>query len=267
MNPVFSADIELAITAACEAGTAIMDIYQTDFLIQEKLDYSPVTSADLASDVIIKKILGITGYPLLSEEGVPSEADLTTGKVWIVDPLDGTKDFIAKTGEFTVLIGLALDGEPVGGVVYCPVTEILYVAEKSQGAYIKNGNNWTRIRVGEEGVLAKAKIVMSRNHLGKIEQEILTGRGLSFIQKGSCGLKIAEVAAGQFDLYFSSGPNQWDVCASHCLINEAGGVFTTLRGEPIKYGDSVRKIPFGVIAANHKIQEQLLDLYRSYENQ
>lgn len=264
MKPVFSADIELAQEAAYTAGAAVMEIYDTDFSVDIKQDTSPVTKADITSDEIIKTILAKTGYPIISEEGVQSKIDLSVGMAWVIDPLDGTKDFIGKTGEFTILIGLILDGRPVGGVVFQPVTNTLYVAEKGAGAFRKNNTDWEKITVSADTRNEQTRVVVSRHHFGPYEQNILKELGLGYTQKGSCGLKIAEVAGGYFDLYFAQGPNQWDACAGDAIISEAGGIVSRFDGSPIRYGGLDRKIPYGIIAANSSVWARFVDFYKEY---
>lgn len=262
MTPQFSSDLELAIGASKEAGKAIMEIYQTDFSYQMKADHSPVTQADLASDRIIKEILTKTAYPIISEE-TDTSYDYGQGKAWFVDPLDGTKDFIAKTGEFTVLIGLALDGKSIAGVVYQPVTGVMWAAEKNKGAYVWREEKWEQIHVSSTVELKSARITMSRHHLFESEQNILQALQLDYVKQGSPGFKMSQIASGNFDLYFAFGPKQWDVCASDIILREAGGMVSQINGDPILYGGVDKKIPNGIIAANG-VYVEFVDFYKKY---
>ncbi len=262
MTPSFSSDLVLAIQAAEAAGKAVTQIYQTDYSFQIKSDNSPVTEADLVSDQIISTTLAKTNYPISSEEN-EHLTDCSVGKAWIVDPLDGTKDFIAKTGEFTILIGLIENGQAVAGVIYQPTTNLIWVAEKGKGAYKRVQNNWEKIWVREQTELSTAQVTMSRHHLGELEKNILQTLGLSYTSKGSCGYKMAQIASGKFDLYFAFGPKQWDICAGDIILAEAGGSLTQVTGEPIQYGGLDRKIPNGIIAASG-VHRQFIDFYKQY---
>ena len=128
-------ELDIAIKAAKEAGNAILDVYQRDFKTSKKDDDSPITDADLKSNEIIKEILSQTDHVILSEEDKDDLSRLTQEMIWIVDPLDGTSDFIDRTGEFTVMIALVWDGKPVLGVINWPDGNRLYVAQKGKGAF------------------------------------------------------------------------------------------------------------------------------------
>src|SRR3972149_421832 len=147
-NPI--PETKLAINAALKAGDAVMKIYNQDFLILQKEDMSPITEADIMSNEIIKNTLSASGHLILSEESIDRiEKRLGCKKIWIIDPLDGTTDFVNKTGEFTIMIALVVDNYPVMGVICHPFEKKLYVAQKGQGAYCFYNKKWVRLKVSK----------------------------------------------------------------------------------------------------------------------
>ena len=138
-------ELDLAIKAAQEAGNTILKIYEKDFKTFTKTDNSPVTDADLQSNKIIKEILSVTKHSILSEEDVDDKNRLSDDMVWIIDPLDGTSDFIDKTGEFTVMIALVENQKPILGVIAWPTEKTLFVAQKNCGAFRYSDNKWEKI--------------------------------------------------------------------------------------------------------------------------
>ncbi len=135
-------ELDIAIQAAKEAGNAILEIYQENFKISKKSDDSPITEADLKSNEIIKKILSQTEHVILSEEDRDDQIRLSKDTIWIVDPLDGTSDFIDKTGEFTVMIALIKNGKPILGVINWPTEKTFFVAQKGSGAFRYSNDEW-----------------------------------------------------------------------------------------------------------------------------
>lgn len=219
------------------AGAAITEIYNSDdFEVQLKGDDSPLTKADLAAHRVIVDGLSKLNeqYPVLSEES----ADISWDKrqqwqrYWLVDPLDGTKEFIKRNGEFTVNIALIENGEPVMGVVYAPMLDAMYVGERGSGAFL----NAQPIRVQEE-MPDILRVVGSRSHPSAETVQWLEGLGKPYelVPMGS-SLKICLVAEGKADLYPRLGPtSEWDTAAAHAVLNAAGGSMTTLDGSPLLY--------------------------------
>lgn len=222
---------------ARDAGAAIMDIYNSDdFDVQLKGDDSPLTKADLAAHRVIVDGLSKLSeqYPVLSEES----ADISWGqrqqwqRYWLVDPLDGTKEFIKRNGEFTVNIALIENGEPVMGVVYAPVLDAMYVGERDNGATL----NGTPIQV-EQNAPETLRIVGSRSHASQETTDWLEqlDKPYEMVPMGS-SLKICLVAEGKADIYPRLGPtSEWDTAAAHAVLNAAGGSITTVDGEPLRY--------------------------------
>lgn len=222
---------------ARDAGAAIMEIYNSDdFDVQLKGDDSPLTKADLAAHRVIVDGLSQLNeqYPILSEES----ADISWDKrqqwqrYWLVDPLDGTKEFIKRNGEFTVNIALIENGEPVMGVVYAPVLDAMYVGDRDNGATL----NDTPIQV-EQNTPETLRIVGSRSHASQETTDWLEqlDKPYEMVPMGS-SLKICLVAEGKADIYPRLGPtSEWDTAAAHAVLNAAGGSITTVDGEPLRY--------------------------------
>ncbi len=222
------------------AGDLIMDIYRTDFEVATKSDASPVTEADERAEALILPELEklLPEVPIVAEEAVAAGAmPETAGTFWLVDPLDGTKEFISKNGEFTVNIALVIEGKPVLGLVYAPALEQLYVGIDGQGAYLEDVNGRHEIsarEVPEEGLTA----VVSRSHNdAQALERFLSGRKLAQTVSTGSSLKLCLVAAGQADLYPRLGRTmEWDIAAGHAILSAAGGVLTELDGTPFLYG-------------------------------
>jgi len=222
---------------ARDAGAAIMEIYNSDdFDVQLKGNDSPLTKADLAAHRVIVDGLSQLNeqYPILSEES----ADISWDKrqqwqrYWLVDPLDGTKEFIKRNGEFTVNIALIENGEPVMGVVYAPVLDAMYVGDRDNGATL----NDTPIQV-EQNTPETLRIVGSRSHASQETTDWLEqlDKPYEMVPMGS-SLKICLVAEGKADIYPRLGPtSEWDTAAAHAVLNAAGGSITTVDGEPLRY--------------------------------
>ena len=220
--------LSIAKEASLAAGKEIIKIYETgDFSIEAKLDDSPLTTADTAAHQKIISILQKTNIPILSEEGkeIPYEERSKWEYFWLVDPLDGTKEFIKKNGEFTVNIALIHHKKPVLGVVYLPTSEELYWAMIGKGAFIEKGGessvlNTTKKPLSTSGL----KVVASRSHMNiETEKYLKKLNQPEIVSKGS-SLKFLLVASGEADLYPRFGPTmEWDTAAAHIIVSEAGG--------------------------------------------
>jgi 3'(2'), 5'-bisphosphate nucleotidase len=212
--------INSVIEIAKQAGVAILDIYRADdFAVKVKSDDSPITKADLeANRIIIDGLNQLSDLPVLTEESpIDYEKRKDWGKYWLVDPLDGTKNFIAKQGEFSVNIALIESHEPVLGVVYIPVSGDVYCAEKGQGAF-KNGepifNNSTRT-----DLIACSSIF----HTTEKMIDFFKQHRITQVMEFGSSLKICKLAEGVIDVYPRlNGTKEWDTAASHIIANEAG---------------------------------------------
>ncbi len=226
--------IQSVIEITKQAGAVIMDVYKTNFEIHIKNDKSPVTEADTrANDIITAGLLKIApDIPILSEEGgdVSFEERTKWDSFWMVDPLDGTKEFIKKNDEFTVNIAYMQNNQPVFGVVYAPALDELYWGSVEKGAYKSfAGNSYTPIRVKSQ-LSNPVQLATSRSHPSpKMDKFLAQFKKIDLHPMGS-SLKICSVADGRVHFYPRLGPTmEWDTAASHAVIKAAGG-------EIIKYG-------------------------------
>ena len=206
MNPLLT----LAIHAATKAGTEIKRLYATtDF--EQKDDGSPVTIADKRSNEIVIEHLTTSGIAILSEEspGIPLPYP---SQLWIIDPLDGTRDFIEKTGDFVVMIGLLEEGRPVLGVVYAPLHKTLYYAELGMGAWKMQGDAIEKLTVSNRA--EDLRFVRSIHHATHEMQEVARRLNATFIPRGSMGIKAGMVCESEGDFFYTRGKvGEWDVCA------------------------------------------------------
>lgn len=254
--------------AAKEAGKAVLEVYKDSFMLWER-DGEPVTEADMASDKIINKILSNTGYPIISEESLNIANCIKQENVWMVDPLDGTRDFINKTGDFSIMIALIRNKIPILGVIFQPTNDRWYVAGKDGGAYQRlcSACAWEKIGVDDVSILKDSSAVMSTNHLSTRERDFLKVLSLQEVkQKGSCGLKVAEIASGRAEIYFTFTDKikQWDTAAGYCLINEAGGSMTDIDGKKLTYEVSIINHPKGILVTNGKLHKTLVSAYKVF---
>ena len=232
------------IAAAKEAGRAILEVYSSNFSVEEKQDNSPLTLADkLSHRIIAKRLSEIEGglIPILSEEGkeIPYETRKSWEYIWLVDPLDGTKEFIKRNGEFTINIALIRGQRPVLGVVYIPVTETLYAAYDGAGAYKEIKGR--KIELPEQQMSGRLTIVGSRSHateeLAAFVEEMKRKYGeVDFISAGS-SLKFCLVAEGKADVYPRLGPTmEWDTAAGQAIAEQAGASVVEMKTEkPLLY--------------------------------
>ncbi len=232
-----------------DAGAAIMKVYATDFDVDRKADNSPVTEADLAAEAIITPVLrALTpDYPIVAEEAASQGVLPTVGDepFWLVDPLDGTKEFLNRNDEFTVNIALVVNKEPVLGVIYAPALDDTYTGIVGVGATLASGNDAaTPISVREvpdDGVT----VLASRRH-GDPDTlaAFLDGRPLAGMKNAGSSLKFCLCAAGEADVYPRFGPTmEWDTAAGHAILSAAGGRVTTEDGEPLRYAKDPLRNP------------------------
>lgn len=250
--------IEKLIPVSQEAGEAILTYYMNeDRGIQKKEDDSPITKADLASNQIICSALEEIApeIPIVSEENdhIPYETRSTWDYCWVVDPLDGTKEFIQQNGEFTTNIGLVYKNKVVAGIVYAPVLNEMFYAVKGIGAYkIEDGGhkkiNAASFSSGDKGL----KLVCSRSHLNEATNEYISKfQTPKLVTKGS-SLKFLIIAEGNAHLYPRLAPTmEWDTCAAQIILEEAGGnVINHETGEPLIYNKENLLNPFFVANGN-----------------
>ncbi len=258
------------IRIAQEAGERILEIYHSDdFNVEYKQDESPLTKADLAAHRHIQAALqSLTPeIPILSEEskGIAFETRQHWERFWLVDPLDGTKEFIKRNDEFTVNIALIDNGAPILGVVHVPAQQLTFAADDT-GAYKSLGGEVGSIRVSSE-LTGRLKVVASRSHAGPETTSFLDNLArdysLEVVSKGSA-LKLCLVAEGSADLYPRLGPTmEWDTAAAQCVVEQAGGQVTKLDGFPLRYNKRSLLNPQFMVAsaATSSIWQQYLPTY------
>lgn len=235
-------DLKKLMAITQDAGVAIMAVYGTEKLeIQYKDDTSPLTAADQAAhDIILEGLQqNWPDIPVLSEEGgeIPYSVRRNWQRFWLVDPLDGTKEFIKRNGEFTVNIALIEKGCPVLGVVYAPVQEKMYCGVVGVGAYVAScGGALVPIRVRTTDAKVGITVVVSRSHPSAELQTYLRDLKVAETLALGSSLKFCAVAAGRADLYPRLGPTmEWDTAAGHAVVTAAGGEVQMLDGLPLRY--------------------------------
>lgn len=230
---------EACIALSRAAGAAILDVYAQDFPVEFKADDSPLTQADLAAHRII--VAGLHALapdiPVLSEEDadIPWSVRRTWQRHWLVDPLDGTREFVKKNGEFTVNIALIENGRPVLGVVYAPVFDYLLHAEAGAGAFLRQpgGDVGASTRLPATSPL---RVAASRSHLDPRTAAALERMGDTERHGLGSSLKFCRIAEGRMDVYPRFGPtSEWDTAAAQCVLEAAGGVVLRLDGTPLDY--------------------------------
>jgi myo-inositol-1(or 4)-monophosphatase len=246
----------LAIKAARAAGEILRGHWRRGgYQIGSKDKDNPVTEADLEADRALKRLLHdpFPEYGWLSEETADSEDRLACRRVWIVDPLDGTKEFIKGIPEFCVAVALVEDGEPVLGVTYNPIRREMFWSARGKGCHL----NSKRVRVTRTRALHRANVLASRSETARGEWEVFHGK-LKVSPTGSVAYKLALVAAGIADATFTRSPkSEWDIAAGAALIREAGGTMTDIHGNSIRFNQRHVRVA-GMIADNTVLHEQLV---------
>lgn len=255
--------IQKVISCISQAAKAVLEIYNNSHDITVKDDGSPLTQADLISNKIITGYLSANfPYPILSEETEDDLARLKEDRAWIVDPLDGTKEFIAKNDEFTINIALVEKQRPILGVISVPAKNTIYYAVKGQGAYMQKNGKDIPITCSQIKDLNKARLTVSRSHLNPQLKEILQQHITDFIVKGSA-VKYCAIAANEADASLRKMPlMEWDICAADCILTEAGGLITDFTGKKIWYNQAYTKQEHGIVASNGLLHPLLLELIK-----
>ena len=234
---MFNEELIAAKVAARNVGKILikhLESYSQDIQYKKESGNSPVTAADYEADQYLAKFLG-GEFPhdgWLSEETVDTSDRLEKKRVWIVDPLDGTKEFIKKLPEFCVSIGLVEDSIPVVGVIYNPISDEMFYAQKNKGAFL----NANQIKISNVQDIKDASIVVSRSEHAKGLWNDYKSHFSSIKSIGSIAYKLGLAASSLYDITATVAPkNEWDICAGDCIINEAGGVMKKINGDSIIY--------------------------------
>lgn len=241
MEPAQSPELEFALDVAQGASEITLQIFDTGFKTEFKDKHrdDPVTTADkAANEYIVSEIRRrFPGDRIVAEES-GAEGLATAGRTWFIDPIDGTKEFVNKTDEWSVMIGLVENGRPVLGVVAHPRKKRIYFAARGQGAYVKTPEGTQRLQTNAIESPQDAVLATSRTHKDPKQKGFVRHLGISKFQPhGSVGLKMALIAEGRSDLYFnfSRKCSLWDLAAGEAILEEAGGTVRDLKGKPIDY--------------------------------
>lgn len=252
-------ELDVAVAAARAAGAIVRRWYDGDYTVTQKSNKSPVTEADVEANEAIQAAIA-AAFPedgWLSEESRDSQERLHKRRVWIVDPLDGTREFVHHIPEFAVCIGLVDNGQPVLGVEFNPVRDELFAAARGLGMTL----NGMGVHASEVASLATARVLASRSEDKRGEWDEFRS-DMRVELTGSVAYKLALIAAGKADATFSLTPkNEWDVCAGAAMILEAGGRMTDRYGNPLRFNQASTKLP-GLIACNASLFEPIVSLLR-----
>ena len=252
---MLDSELTHAVSIAREAGRILLDIYATDFSVDFKGQgqSDPVTEADRRANAYIVARLHAE-FPsdgIVAEESEDNSQALKRRRIWYVDPLDGTKEFVAKNGEFSVMIGLAIEGSAQLGVVYQPSADKLYRGVIGQGAFLEHAQQTTPLQVADVATTADLRLIVSRSHRPKSTEALSQALGITRETiSGSVGLKIGQIAEQNADLYVhvSDKSSAWDTCAPEAILRAAGGRFTDLAGDAFVYGVPDLRTARGILA-------------------
>lgn len=253
--------LRFAALAAREAGRRILRHYgRTEH--ETKVGGSPVTDADLEANAYLVEAIGreYPGEPVLAEESADPAGRRAADRLWIVDPLDGTREFLAGNGEFSVMIGWVSKGRPTAGVVFLPARGLLYAGGSDAGAWaeIDGAHRDLRCVPAKAGAL---RLVGSRSHPDALLVRMRDALGIEDVKpSGSVGIKCALIAEGERDLYIHPVPylKEWDTCAPEVILREAGGTVTDCLGAPLAYNKEHPSQPHGIVASGGDIHEDVL---------
>lgn len=252
---------EVALAAAREAAAIVMGVYETPFEVQYKAKDDPVTRADREANALLCDRLSAVfpGAPIVAEE---SEASAYAGYAqadvaWFVDPLDGTREFVARNGEFSVMVGLAMKGHAVLGVIVAPAWGRSFFGVVGDKAWeVSRDGSRTEIHPSLQQSLRGASVVVSRSRVSPGLTSLVEALGVRVVvPHGSSGLKGALVASGAYDVYLQPGRAgmRWDACATEALVNAAGGRCTDADGEPFEYATDELLNGRGLVATNRQL--------------
>lgn len=266
----FERELEAAKRIAREAGRILLEVYAGEFDVEEKPEGGgPVTVADARANAFIVEQLR-QAFP---DDGVVSEEDADTSdarrydRCWYVDPLDGTREFVNRNGEFAVHVGLAVDGAAKVGVVYRPVGERLYAGVVGGRCLLEADGAVNELRVSSVTRADEVRLLVSRSHRSRATDQIRAELGIaSFVPSGSVGLKCGLLAESKGDLYIHTSPKsyRWDACAPEAIVRAAGGVFTDLAGQAYNYDGSELQNHRGLLASNPALLERVLPIIRKH---
>src|SRR5436190_2293084 len=264
----FARETRIAIELARAAGAVLLRHYHTPFLVEQKLnalqETEEVTAADREANELIVDRLNAE-FPddgILAEESTDTERRLEKERVWLIDPMDGTKNFVQRDGDFAVQIGLAVGGESVVGAVYQPVRDVLYWAAEGNGSWIEDADGARQMIVSSQNSAHQMVLASSRSHRSPRMEQVVNLFGFkNEVRRGSVGVKIGLITEQQADLYLHLSPStkQWDTCGPEIILHEAGGRMTDLFGQPLRYNGARIDNRNGIVATNGAAHEMLIE--------
>jgi 3'(2'), 5'-bisphosphate nucleotidase len=266
---MYEKELDFAIKLSREAGCIVLDYYDKQYEIDLKKENEPVTQADKASNDFITDELR-KAYPddgILAEESKDDLSRLGKSRVWLVDPMDGTREFIDKIGEFAVMIGLVENGEPVMGVVYQPTENKLFYARKGSGAFLQRDGETVTLQVSSVSDISQMRLVVSRSHRSKLVDAMKESLGIEReVASGSVGLKVGLLTQEKTDLYLhpNSKTKEWDTCAPEMILHEAGGRITDCWGSPLAYNKENVYNDKGFVASNGRFHNEIVERIEVY---
>ena len=256
-------ELEFARIVAREAATIVSTFYVGSSDVQYKKDNEPVTEADRSANLhIVTRVR--EQYPedgILSEESKDDLARLEKDRVWIIDPLDGTKEFIARNGEFSIMIGLAIDGKPAMGVIMQPEANLIYLGAHGAGAMLEENGEQIPLQVSKTSRTSQMTLVSSRSHRQQITDQMRSAMRITSERvSGSVGLKVGLISRQLADLYLhpSPGCKEWDLCAPQAVLEAAGGVMTDCWGNPLRYNKRDVRAHNGLVATNGVLHDRVV---------
>ncbi len=265
----YQREIKVATELARAAGAVLLEHYYSPFLVEQKVnaldELEEVTAADReANELIVSRLQ--EEFPddgILAEESTDSDHRLEKDRVWLIDPMDGTKNFIARDGDFAVQIGLAVGGESILGVVFQPTRKVLYRAARGGGAWIEEEDKpAARLSVSAQTKPAEMVLASSRSHRSPRMERVVSEFGFkNETRRGSVGVKIGLIAERMADLYLHLSPStkQWDTCGPEAILAEAGGRLTDLFGQPLRYNGVRIDNQNGIVATNGAAHEMVIE--------
>jgi 3'(2'), 5'-bisphosphate nucleotidase len=262
------AELQTAQDLALQSGALLLRHYAEEPSVEWKGRNDPVTAADRAASRLIVEQLRkrFPNDAILSEEEKDDLNRMRNSRVWVIDPMDGTKEFIARRGEFAVMIGLALNGVAQLGVVYQPTEDKLYSAAPGEGVTLSERGVVRPLQVSPTADFTQATMALSRSHLSESTESIRKKLGIErTIQIGSIGVKVGLICEGRADVYIQGrGTSLWDTCAPEAILHQAGGRMTDSLGRPFRYDVAEVRNLQGVIATNGTLHEKVVETVRAF---
>ncbi|HLQ76055.1 MAG TPA: 3'(2'),5'-bisphosphate nucleotidase CysQ [Terriglobia bacterium] len=262
-------ELQTAKELAKRAGEILLEAFHGNSPVRWKGVGNPVTEADsMASSFLVQELR--KRFPndgVLSEEEPDDLSRLNAPRTWIIDPMDGTSEFVSHIGEFTVMIGLAVHGKPTLGVMYQPTEAKLYYGISGGGAFVEQRGMMTSLKIPPKDATAEIVAAVSRSHDSKKYQSIREAIGVGrIISSGGAGLKIGLICEGLADLYIHAGPetSQWDTCAPEVIIVEAGGRITDTFNSPLVYNVEETRNRLGFVASSEPLHDRAIQAVRQF---